>query len=93
MLSFGAYIVDIGKVLFQMESDIGERSKQDLENLLNGIDPETHKEFKNNSKYKQALQNKLRNVGPGEWRWRIRSKINQLEKADLCCNFEKRKIK
>ena len=90
MLTFGANIVDIGKVLFQMESDIGERSKQDLENLLNGIDPETHKEFKNNSKYKQALQNKLRSVGPGEWRWRIRSKINQLEKADLCCNFEKR---
>lgn len=90
--TYGANIIDISRALFQMESDIGERSKQDIENLINGIDPETEKKFKNCIEYKKALQNKLKEVGPGEWRWKIRSKINQLEKADSCCNFNPKRV-
>ena len=36
----------------------------------------------------EKLNKLLHQVGAGEWRWKIRSKINQLEKADMCCNFK-----
>ena len=52
------------------------------------MDITTNQRFKTIDKHKQALQNKLKEVGPGEWRWKIRSKINQLEKADSCCNYK-----
>lgn len=75
--TYGANIVDIGRALFKMESDIGERVKNEIQEAIDQND-------------KDKLNDLLKEVGPGEWRWRIRSKINQLEKADLCCNFEKR---
>lgn len=90
--TFATNVVNIGQALFDLESDIGERSKKELEQLINGIDQKTNEPFKNNKKHKKALQDKLREVGPGEWRWKIRSKINQLEKADLCCNFNPKKV-
>jgi len=90
--TYATNIVDIGKALFDLEADIGERSKKELENLINGVDKESNQPFVNITKYKKALQDKLKEVGPGEWRWKIRSKINQLEKADLCCNFNPKKV-
>ena len=86
--TYATNIVDIGKALFDLEADIGERSKNELENLIKGMDITTKQRFKTIDKHKQALQNKLKEVGPGEWRWKIRSKINQLEKADSCCNYK-----
>ncbi len=86
--TYATNIVDIGKALFDLEADIGEYSKNELENLIKGIDITTNQRFKTIDKHKQALQNKLKEVGPGEWRWKIRSKINQLEKADSCCNYK-----
>ena len=85
--TYATNIVDIGKALFDLEADIGERSKNELENLIKGIDKTTNQRFKTINKHKQALMDKLKEVGPGEWRWKIRSKINQLEKADSCCNY------
>ncbi len=73
--TYGANIIDIGKTLFQMESDIGERSKKDIEDAIKEGD-------------RKVLNNLLKQVGPGEWRWKIRAKLNQLEKADSCCNYE-----
>lgn len=90
--TYATNIVDIGKALFDLEADIGERSKNELENLISGIDKNTNQRFKTINKHKQALLNKLKEVGPGEWRWKIRNKINQLEKADLCCNFSPKKV-
>ena len=86
--TYATNIVDIGKALFDLEADIGEYSKKELENLIKGIDKTTNQRFKTIDKHKQALQNILKEVGPGEWRWKIRSKINQLEKADSCCNYK-----
>lgn len=86
--TYATNIVDIGKALFDLEADIGEYSKNELENLIKGIDITTNQRFKTIDKHKQALLNKLKEVGPGEWRWKIRSKINQLEKADSCCNYK-----
>ena len=89
--TFGANIIDIGKTLFQMEADIGERSKQDIEKTINGIDIENNNtKFVSNEQHKKALNKLLKQVGAGEWRWKIRSKINQLEKADSCCNYKKK---
>lgn len=73
--TYGANIVDIGKSLFQMESDIGERSKKDIEKALKGKD-------------KKPLERLLKEVGPGEWRWRIRSKLKELEKRDNGVNYK-----
>lgn len=69
--TYGANIIDIGKTLFQMESDIGDRVKNEIQNALNNNDKET-------------LENLLKQVGPGEWRWKIRSKLNQIEKQKTC---------
>lgn len=87
LLTYGANIVDIGKILFQMESDIGIRAQNDIENIIKGKNIKTGKTFRDNEEWKTELHKLLKQVGPGEWRWRIRSKINQLEKTDLCCNF------
>ena len=73
--TYGANIIDIGRAIFKMESDIGERVKNDIQQAMENND-------------KEKLEDLIREVGPGEWRWKIRSKINQLEKADICCNFK-----
>lgn len=73
--TYGANIIDIGRALFKMESDVGERVKSDIQQAMDNND-------------KEKLEELIREVGPGEWRWKIRSKLNQLEKADMCCNFK-----
>lgn len=78
--TYAANVVDIGQALFDLKADIGERSKRAIETAM-----------QNNNK--QVLEDLLKQVGPGEWRWRIRSKLNQIEKADTCCNFKLKKRK
>ena len=73
--TFGGNVIDIGRTLFEMDSDIGERAKDEIKEALNNDNVE-------------KLNKLLHQVGAGEWRWKIRSKINQLEKADMCCNFK-----
>lgn len=67
--TYGANIVDIGKSLFQMESDIGERSKKDIGKALKGKD-------------KKPLERLLKEVGPGEWRWKIRARLKEINKLN-----------
>ena len=69
--TYGANIIDIGRALFQMESDIGERVKDEIQEAIDKND-------------KDKLNDLLKEVGPGEWRWRIRSKINQIEQRENC---------
>ncbi len=76
--TYAANVIDIGQALFDLEADIGERSKRAIETAI-----------QNNNK--EELKNLLKQVGAGEWRWKIRSKINQLEKAETCCNFKLKK--
>ena len=76
--TYGANIIDIGRTLFQMESDIGERVKNEIKHAMESND-------------KEKLNTLIKEVGPGEWRWKIRAKLNQLEKADVCCNFKMNK--
>lgn len=78
--TYATNVVDIGQALFDLESGIGERSKKDIEAAIANGD-------------KEELNTLLKQVGPGEWRWKIRAKLNQLEKADMCCNFKQREIK
>ena len=66
--SYGANIIDIGQILFKMEGNIGERAKDEIENLLNS----------NSKKDIEKIENLLKEVGPGEYRWRLRAKLQEL---------------
>ena len=65
--TYGANVIDIGQALFDLEADIGERSKKEIEKAINNED-------------KTTLKKLLKQVGPGEWRWRIRTKLNEIQK-------------
>lgn len=86
--TYATNIVDIGKALFDLEADIGEGSKHEIEAALKGV-----KEIKQDAKdeesislkdQKEKLKELLKQVGPGEWRWKIRSKLNQIDKHENC---------
>lgn len=86
--TYATNIVDIGKALFDLEADIGEGSKHEIEAALKGV-----KEIKQDAKdeesislkdQKEKLKELLEQVGPGEWRWKIRSKLNQIDKHENC---------
>lgn len=58
------------EILFKMEGNIGERAKDEIEKLLNS-----------NSKQDIAkIKKLLEEVGPGEYRWRLRAKLLELKK-------------
>ena len=71
-----------------MESDIGERVKNEIKAALKGVkeikDKENDEERISIKDQKEKLNQLLKQVGPGEWRWRIRSKINQIEQKKHC---------
>jgi hypothetical protein len=64
--TFGVNVIDIGKALFQMESDIGRRSRDKIEVAIK-------------NRKLDDLNKLLREVGPGEWRWKIRTAIKEIE--------------
>lgn len=66
--SYGANIIDIGQILFKMEGNIGERAKDEIEKLLNS----------NSKKDIEKIERLLSEVGPGEYRWRLRAKLQEL---------------
>lgn len=68
--SYGANIIDIGQILFKMEGNIGERAKDEIEKLLNS----------NSKKDIEKIERLLSEVGPGEYRWRLRAKLLELKK-------------
>lgn len=81
--TYATNIVDIGQALFDLEADIGERSKNDIQAALKGVEKICN-EKKDEVKIelqtqKERLWELLKQVGPGEWRWRIRAKLNQLD--------------
>ncbi len=83
--TYATNIVDIGKALFDLEADIGEASKQDIENAISGVDKQDKKPlFSSKDEQMEALNKLLKEVGPGEWRWKIRSKLNQIDKQENC---------
>ena len=66
--SYGANIIDIGQILFKMGGNIGERAKDEIEKLLNS----------NSKKDIEKIERLLSEVGPGEYRWRLRAKLQEL---------------
>jgi len=66
--TYGANVVDIGQSLFKMEADIGKRSRDEIKKVIS--------EGK-----KDDLEKLLKQVGPGEWRWRIRVALKEVEAA------------
>lgn len=96
--TFGGNVVDIGRALFQMESDIGERSKNEIEAAIKGVETICKKEKDEKCLdikiQKDKLNKLLKHVGAGEWRWKIRAKLNQLEKHNKeYCYYLKEKNK
>lgn len=81
--TYGVSVVDIGKYLFMMESDIGNRAKKEIKEVLNQkLDDDTNKTRHLNSKINKLL----RQVGPGEWRWKLRVKQKEVENKLLGSN-------
>ena len=74
--TFGGNIIDIGKTLFQMESDIGERSKNDVNNILSKC-TNSVEEY---DKKIRDINNLLSTTGPGEYRWKLRYTLKECEK-------------
>jgi energy-coupling factor transporter ATP-binding protein EcfA2 len=81
--TFGVNVVDIGKALFQMESDIGKRSQYEIEDKIK-------KAFEKNNT--EELNILLREVGPGEWRWKIRTAIKEIKQSHRCKHFERKEV-
>ncbi len=73
--TFGANPVDIGRTLFMMEADIGKRSRTEIEAVLKKeISADTATELKT------EIQELIQVVGPGEWRWRLRTRLREVER-------------
>ena len=73
--TFGANPVDIGRTLFMMEADIGKRSRTEIEAVLKKeISAATAAELKT------EIQTMMKVVGPGEWRWRLRTMLRDVER-------------
>ena len=82
--TYGVSVVDIGRYLFMMESDIGNRARNEIQQILNqNIKSKKKQELKI---LENDINKLLRQVGPGEWRWKLRIKqkeiINELQKQE-----------
>lgn len=93
--TYAANIIDIVRAYFDLDSDIGEDAKENVKKLLLGV-----KELKDN--YQQddflSIEEQLNNikellpdVGPGEWRWKLRAREKELmnELRDNLCKNDK----
>lgn len=69
--TYGANIIDIGQIMFKMEGNIGERAREDIEKAINGRSID-------------QIDKKLQEVGPGEYRWRLRARKKHLEEQKQC---------
>lgn len=75
--TYGVSVVDIGKYLFMMESDIGNRARNEIQQILNqNIKSKKKQELKI---LEHDINKLLRQVGPGEWRWKLRTKLKEVE--------------
>ena len=83
--TYGANIIDIGSILFKMEGNIGERAKDEIEQALISKAPNAI----------NKIRELLNVVGPGEYRWRLRAKLQELsthKKTDIItCPLIKRR--
>lgn len=78
--TYGVSVVDIGKYLFMMESDIGNRAKKEIKEILIKEIPTKKEDIE---KFNNEISAILRQVGPGEWRWKLRTKQKEIEKQLL----------
>ncbi len=74
--TYGVSVVDIGKYLFMMESDIGKRAKKEIQKVLN---QKLNEDINKNRDLNKKINKLLRQVGPGEWRWKLRVKQKEVE--------------
>ena len=60
-----------------MESDIGNRARNEIQQILNqNIKSKKKQELKI---LENDINKLLRQVGPGEWRWKLRTKLKEVE--------------
>lgn len=82
--TYGVSVVDIGRYLFMMESDIGNRARNEIQQILNqNIKSKKKQELKI---LENDINKLLRQVGPGEWRWKLRVKQKEVENKLLGTN-------
>ena len=81
--TYGVSVVDIGRYLFMIESDIGNRAKKEIKEVLNQKLDENQDIIK---KLNKKINKLLRQVGPGEWRWKLRVKQKEVENKLLGTN-------
>ena len=65
---YGSNVSDVANILFNIEGDAGRSSTEEIENLLNS----------NSKKDIEKIKSLLAEVGPGEYRWRLRAKLQEL---------------
>lgn len=66
---YGSNISDVANILFNIEGDVGRSSTEEIEKLLNS----------NSKKDIKKIERLLSEVGPGEYRWRLRAKLQELK--------------
>lgn len=66
---YGSNISDVANILFNIEGDAGRSSTEEIEKLLNS----------NSKKDIEKIEKLLSEVGPGEYRWRLRAKLQELK--------------
>ena len=66
-----------------MESDIGNRAKKEIKEVLN---QKLDENVDNNRDLNKKINKLLRQVGPGEWRWKLRVKQKEVENKLLGTN-------
>lgn len=67
---YGSNVSDVANILFNIEGDAGRSSTEDIEKLLNS---QSKKDI-------AKIENLLSEVGPGEYRWRLRAKLQELKR-------------
>lgn len=88
--TFAGNIIDISQMLFDLKTGIGIRSKNKIIAALNGIEKyegptsKIKEKTMTTKKQKEVIVKLLEEVGPGEWRWKLRSKLNQIEQRENC---------
>lgn len=67
---YGSNVSDVANILFNIEGDAGRSSTEDIEKLLNS---QSKKDI-------AKIENLLSEVGPGEYHWRLRAKLQELKR-------------
>ena len=67
---YGSNVSDVANILFNIEGDAGRSSTEEIEKLLTS----------NSKEDIEKIKKLLEEIGPGEYRWRLRAKLQELKR-------------